>query len=136
MPLDGIGLQMHISVDAHPSAADVSANIGRLVALGLEVHITEMDVRCPPTNGVICGADRLAAQGAIYGDLLRACLDHPQGPGGKGGCKSFETWGFTDRHTWLWDFQNPNHVDVQPLPFSSRYQRKPAYEQLLATLQA
>ena len=59
VPIDGVGLQMHISVDAFPSKADVSANMARLVALGLEVHITEMDVRCAPdAQGNICGADQ------------------------------------------------------------------------------
>jgi endo-1,4-beta-xylanase len=41
------GLQMHIHIDQHPAFADVSANIKRLGDLGLEVHITEMDVSCP-----------------------------------------------------------------------------------------
>jgi endo-1,4-beta-xylanase len=73
----------------------VEANIARLGALGLEVHITEMDVRCAPDkSGAICGADRLAAQAQIYGGILGACLKNAN-------CKSFEFWGFTDRHTWL-----------------------------------
>ena len=96
-----------------------------------------MDVRCPLVGGAICGADRLAAQAVIYGDILQACLDNVlPGPSGKGGCKSFETWGFTDRHTWLWTFENPTHSDVQPLPYSVTYAIKPAYTELLATLQA
>ena len=98
VPIDGVGLQMHISVDAFPSKADVSANMQRLVALGLEVHITEMDVRCAPdAQGNICGADRLAAQAAIYGDMLQACLDNskPTNPNGRGGCKALQVWGVT-----------------------------------------
>jgi GH35 family endo-1,4-beta-xylanase len=66
--LDGVGLQMHISVDSYPSKADVSANMARLVALGLEVHITEMDVRCSPdaqAGAVQCAMPRWdAAAGA------------------------------------------------------------------------
>jgi endo-1,4-beta-xylanase len=98
VPIDGVGLQMHISVDQYPSPADVSANMKRLVALGLEVHVTEMDVRCQG-----CTADRLTLQAKVYGDMLQACLDNlkPTHPSGKGGCKSFETWGFTDKHTWI-----------------------------------
>ena len=49
---------MHISVDYHPPFADVASNIARLAALGLAVHITEMDVACPPP----CGQDRLRTQ--------------------------------------------------------------------------
>lgn len=98
VPIDGVGFQMHISVDAYPSQADVSANMARLVALGLEVHITEMDVRCTPdAQGNICGADRLAAQAKIYGDMLQACLDNskPTNKNGKGGCKALQVWGIT-----------------------------------------
>jgi endo-1,4-beta-xylanase len=134
VPVDGVGLQMHISVDAYPSAKDISTNIARLVALGLEVHVTEMDVRCV----LPCGADRLALQAQIYGDILQACLDNskPTNSNGKGGCKSFEFWGFTDLHTWLYDFNNPTHENEQPLPWDIKYNPKPAFYQLLAVLQA
>jgi len=139
VPIDGVGLQMHISVDSYPSKADVSANMARLVALGLEVHITEMDVRCSPdAQGNICGADRLAAQAQIYGDMLQACLDNrkPTNANGKGGCKALQVWGVTDKYTWLWDFENPNHLDVQPLLYAVDYTPKPAIAQMLAVLQA
>jgi endo-1,4-beta-xylanase len=136
--LDGVGLQMHVSVDAYPSFADVRANIARLVALGLEVHITEMDVRCvPAADGTLCGAARLAAQADIYAGLLGACLDNvrPTAASGRGGCKVFETWGFTDKHTWIYDFENPKHLNEMPLPFDTEYRIKPAYTAMLATLQ-
>lgn len=83
VPLDGIGLQMHISTQGGPNPADVSANIARLGALGLEVHITEMDVKCPSP----CDQN---AQAKVYGDILQACLNNTN-------CKSFETWGITDK---------------------------------------
>lgn len=131
--VDGVGMQMHISVDSYPDPQEVSSNMARLVALGLEVHITEMDVRCTPP----CGSDRLALQAQIYGDMLQACLNNtrPTAPSGKGGCKSVETWGFTDRYTWLWTYENPTHANVQPLPWDINYQPKPAYYQMLAVLQ-
>ncbi len=119
VPLDGVGLQMHISVDGYPNPAAVSANIARLGALGLSVHITERDVRCKPP----CGADRLQLQAAIYGQMLQACLNN------SGVCKSFETWGFTDRLTWI-------GAENQPLPFDVSYNKKPAYMELLAVLSA
>ena len=46
VPIDGVGLQMHISsldYDLKP----VAANIERLTKLGLQVHITELDVSLP-----------------------------------------------------------------------------------------
>jgi endo-1,4-beta-xylanase len=82
VPLEGIGLQMHISVDGFPSPADVAANIKRLGELGLQVHITEMDVRC---SG--CTPARLDLQAQIYGGMMEACLNNT------GVCTNFETWG-------------------------------------------
>lgn len=46
VPIDGVGLQLHIErldYDSEP----VRANIARLTALGLQVHITELDVSLP-----------------------------------------------------------------------------------------
>ena len=96
----------------------------RLVALGLEVHITEMDVRCTG-----CTAARLDLQAKVYSDILQACLDNvaPTNPNGKGGCKSFETWGFTDKHTFVArasahasGARVPSHVARRAFPIRSR----------------
>ena len=55
IPIDGVGLQMHLNAgsDAQPGyggdanfGAEVSWNIARLAALGVEVRVTEMDVTC------------------------------------------------------------------------------------------
>ena len=46
IPIDGVGLQMHIPLlDADIPA--IAANIARLTALGVQVHITELDVSLP-----------------------------------------------------------------------------------------
>lgn len=107
---------MHISVDGYPNPAAVADNIARLGALGLTVHITEMDVKC--SN---CTPQRLELQAAVYGHMLSACLNHSSV------CKSFETWGVTDKHSWL-------GTDVSPLLFDTSYAKKPAYFELLAVL--
>ena len=46
VPIDGVGLQMHIA-NLHADVASISANIKRFTALGVQVHITEMDVALP-----------------------------------------------------------------------------------------
>jgi hypothetical protein len=113
VPIDGVGLQMHVSTSYYPSPTDVANNIKRLVALGLEVHITEMDVACPNT-----GSENVQAQ--IYGSLLQTCLGVP-------GCKSFQSWGFTYKYTWLGTSQHP-------LPFDENYNWKPAANTILSVL--
>ena len=45
VPIRGVGLQMHVSLNDGSRPADVAANMRRLAALGLEIQITEMDVR-------------------------------------------------------------------------------------------
>src|SRR4029077_16971055 len=46
VPIDGVGLQMHIpALDVDIPA--IAANIARLTALGVQVHITELDVSLP-----------------------------------------------------------------------------------------
>jgi len=39
VPIDGVGLQMHISANSRPSDANIAANMRRLAALGLSVNI-------------------------------------------------------------------------------------------------
>lgn len=90
VPIDGVGLQMHISIDAAPSVADIKSNMERLAALGLEIHITELDIRCGAPPAPACNSTGLELQANIYAHLLQTCLDVPA-------CKSFETWGFTDK---------------------------------------
>ena len=50
VPIDGVGLQLHITTDpSYVSPAGLDLNLQRLIALGLQVHFSEMDVRLPWT---------------------------------------------------------------------------------------
>src|SRR5450631_1987698 len=46
VPIDGVGFQMHVA-HLHTDTASLSANIKRFTELGVQVHITEMDVALP-----------------------------------------------------------------------------------------
>jgi endo-1,4-beta-xylanase len=46
VPIDGVGFQMHIA-NLRADIESISANIRRFTALGVQVHITEMDVALP-----------------------------------------------------------------------------------------
>ncbi|KAH8555875.1 endo-1,4-beta-xylanase precursor [Umbelopsis sp. PMI_123] len=107
IPIDGVGLQMHINTNAtsYITRASVGCNIKRLGDLGLEVHITEMDVRCRAGLSDTCD-QRLKAYVKIQ---IAACLDYP------GVCKALLTWGYTDKYTWLDTFNNPDNIDPAPL---------------------
>jgi len=120
VPIHGVGLQMHISLGSSPKPQDVVENMNRLGALGLEVHITELDVRIegPVTE------EKLAAQASIYCDLLEVCLSAQN-------CKAFVLWGFTDRHSWIPQFFPGSGA---ALIFDESYHPKPAYNALIDVL--
>eukprot|EP00041_Stephanoeca_diplocostata_P007609 m.109180 g.109180 ORF g.109180 m.109180 type:complete len:454 (-) comp16962_c0_seq1:150-1511(-) len=109
IPVHGVGLQCHIPVD-FSSFSGVKANIARYAALGVEVHITELDISCK-------GSCSLQEQAVTYAGMLEACLSSPA-------CKNFETWGFTDKYAW----------ESHQLPYDSNFHTKPAYTALLEGL--
>jgi endo-1,4-beta-xylanase len=128
VPIDGVGLQMHIPMldgDIAALAAGVSANIARLTVLGLQVHITELDVSVPvDSTGQARPAD-LLRQADFYRGIVRACLDNP-------GCTAIQTWGFTDKYSWI--ASHSHRTRGQALFFDRDYKPKPSYTAALEEL--
>jgi len=120
VPLNGIGLQLHVGADFN-SFGPLRQNIHRLAELGLELHFTEVDVRLRDNS-----ASSLRVEADIYKDLLDACLREPA-------CTLFQTWGFTDRYSWI-----PEALPGYgwALPFDESYRKKPAYGAMLKKLQS
>jgi endo-1,4-beta-xylanase len=98
----------------------VQANLQRFADAGFDIRITEMDVAIPDTGGTAT----LAAQGAVYRDILNACLNVSR-------CIELTTWGFSDRFNWV-PTSFPGYG--RALPFDSNYQPKAAVDSLLARL--
>ena len=120
VPIDGVGLQSHFSVDQPPNFRNIAANMKRLAKLGLEIHVTELDVRLsmPPTT------EELKQQGIIYRNYLRTCLSISK-------CRAFVMWGFTDKYSWI----PSTFADTgAALPLDDSYKSKPAYNALLNVL--
>ncbi|MBL8162333.1 MAG: endo-1,4-beta-xylanase [Anaerolineae bacterium] len=124
IPVHGVGLQMHVTTTYYPNPEDVRRNIERLGALGVEVQITEMDVRTNDDTGTT--QERFIKQAEIYQDMLEACLS-------QAACTGFITWGFTDKYTWVTDWKGKQDW---PLPLDANYQPKPAYTALQQTMAA
>ena len=116
IPVDVIGLQCHFHLDSFPSVPAIKATMEEYAKLGVETHITELDIRCPN-----CTEARLQVQAQHYADLLAACLSVRM-------CTSFETWGFTDAVTYAGSAN-------APLPFDVKYVAKPAVAAMLAVLE-
>ncbi|MEJ2009778.1 MAG: endo-1,4-beta-xylanase [Acidobacteriota bacterium] len=121
VPISGVGLQMHVF---NPSdvPSHLAENIARFTRLGLEVQITEMDVALPTQSNGQANGSQLKWQAKIYREAATACAENP-------GCTAFQTWGFTDRYSWI-----PIHTKGKrgaALPFDADYKPKPAYQAVL-----
>lgn len=83
-PIDGIGIQGHLIVGEVPTT--LQANIEQFVALGVEVAITELDIRMtlPATDAL------LAQQKADYEYVITACNN-------VAGCIGVTIWDYTDK---------------------------------------
>jgi endo-1,4-beta-xylanase len=123
--IDGVGLQMHIA-NRHADAASISANIKRFTDLGVQVHITEMDVALPVNADGNASAEDLQQQADIYRQIATACLSYR-------GCTAIQTWGFTDKYSWIGS--HSKKAQGAALPFDRNYRAKPAYEALRNTLE-
>jgi endo-1,4-beta-xylanase len=125
IPIDGVGLQVHVTLDKEdrPHVAGIRENIERLAALGLEVHLTEVDIKVPPP----WSTDKELKQARLYAELLHACWAVK-------GCTAFYTWGFTDKSSWLTDWGPQSGNNVAPLPFDTDYRPKLAVPYMIHVL--
>jgi endo-1,4-beta-xylanase len=130
VPLDGVGHQLHLRVDA--SAADVTAALVAIENLGgLEQQITELDVNiyadpltcqqsplnCLPDYGASPPQSALSQQAELYRQLYNT-FKRPS-------VTSVTTWGLADNITWL---NNPIFGRVnRPLLFDMDRQPKWAF---------
>ena len=124
VPIDGIGWQMHIA-NLHADITSISANINRFTALGVQVHITEMDVALPVDARGNASPEDLRMQADIYREIANACLTHRRS---YAGCTAIQTWGFTDKYSWIGS--HSKKTQGAALPFDRDYLPKPAYEAL------
>ncbi|MDV3347094.1 endo-1,4-beta-xylanase [Leptothoe sp. LEGE 181152] len=122
VPIDGVGFQMHMPEEDPRNFKSVADNMRRLGALGLEVQVTEADVRIrkPASQAEVRN------QAAIYEQIVETCLEADN-------CSSVTLWGFTDRYSWIPGFFKgfgDAHI------FDENYKPKLAYEGLLDGFQS
>lgn len=121
VPIDGVGLQMHLlpDADAPETLKSIYDNIVRFARLGLDIEITELDIRMPDGS-----PESLDRQAKLYAELVRMAKDLPA-------LKLIQFWGFTDAHSWIPGFFKGTGW---ALPFDENYLPKPAVEAMLAVL--
>jgi endo-1,4-beta-xylanase len=127
VPIDGVGIQAHIFNFGMKEISSLAANLLRLTALGVQVHITEMDVALPvDVNGALLEPGDLARQAEIYRFVATACVQQP-------GCTAFQAWGFTDKYSWIPRYTKG--AKGRALLFDQNYAPKPAYDALRDVLE-
>jgi endo-1,4-beta-xylanase len=106
VPIDCVGFQAHLSANGVPG--DMQANLQRFANLGVDVHITELDIAGSGTQ-----------QANDYRKVVTACLAVSR-------CTVMTVWGVTDKYSW--------RSGSTPLLFDGNYGKKPAYNAALAAL--
>lgn len=134
IPIDGIGFQMHLYAKDFYGNRNFIRNlerfkqqIQRYKSLGIEVYITELDIRIDDMPNVPL-EERLLLQAKIYQSIIRAARD--------AGVKSITIWGTADWESWL---NNPeltgsDSEETRPLFLDKNNQRKISYYAILKGL--
>lgn len=125
IPIDALGMQMHISSSNAPSTEKVVSNMRRFADLGVKIYITEFDVNMHDAPGD--DKEKDAKQAQIYSDMLNACLQV-----GSSACPNFGFLGLVDRQSW---YNGIGLEDADPLMFRSDYSPKPAFFSVRDTLE-
>jgi endo-1,4-beta-xylanase len=112
--IDGVGFQAHMTVGTTPTRQQMATVLRRFTDLGVEVALTELDVRFSrlPANGSV-----LAQQSADYVSMVGACVDVRE-------CVGVVVWQFTDKYSWI-PTTFPGEGDA--CLFDAQMNRKPAY---------
>jgi len=122
VPIHGVGFQAHFQVGTVPSLSSLVAVFNRFAALGLTIHITELDVRMQlPTTPA-----SLQTQADNYQAIVAACRQ-------VAACRLITTWGFTDRDSWV-----PGTFPGwgAALPLDASFAAKPAWGAMRAAFTA
>ncbi|KAI0262822.1 endo-1,4-beta-xylanase C precursor [Gloeopeniophorella convolvens] len=115
-PVDGVGLQGHFILGEVPT--DLQSNLEAFSALGVEVAITELDIRMtlPAT------AANYEQQKTDYQSVISAC-------NAVTGCVGVTIWDYTDKYSWV-----PSTFSGQgaACPWDSTLLKKPAFDGIVA----
>jgi endo-1,4-beta-xylanase len=125
VPLDGIGLQMHVGAKP-PSLDGMESNMKRIADLGLQVQITELDVKLLVDSSGAATPELLETQAKVYHDIVALCVKNPR-------CTAIQTWGFTDKYSWIPGSSKGNGAALE---FDANYQPKPAYHAIVEAMKA
>jgi endo-1,4-beta-xylanase len=127
VPIHAVGTQAHLNADKPLHHANLSHFCKEVKRMGLELHITELDVKDVSLSDDFKIRDaKVAEYTQNYLDTVCAEIKP----------KQILTWGVTDRRSWLDKFdQNPSGRPLRVLPFDRYCKRKPMWQVLHKTLE-
>ncbi|MEO3870241.1 endo-1,4-beta-xylanase [Nonomuraea sp. B12E4] len=112
VPVDCVGIQGHLAIQ-YGFPGQVQQNLQRFADLGVQVRITELDVRMQMPRD----ATKDTTQATYYRNVVNACLAVTA-------CAGITIWGFTDRYSWVGDtFPGEGAA----LIYNENYEQKPSY---------
>lgn len=135
VPVHAIGSQAHVNVGMTFETMDLA--LTEMAALGLPIHITELDINSAEggqrNTGADVAANAAATQGGLvedadrrlaqaYGAVFRAFLKHRKS------VKMVTFWGVHDGVSW--------RAQGKPLPFDAELRPKPALDAVVAEARA
>jgi endo-1,4-beta-xylanase len=120
VPVHALGIQCHLFADTNTCNPSFERFLHQVSDLGVDIMITELDVRDKKTPADVATRDRLVA--SQYYKHLSFMLQFPA-------VKSVITWGLTDRYTWIATHDpRPDGLPVRPLPYDAQLKQKPAWD--------
>lgn len=115
--IDGVGFQSHF--DRRVKFDRFAEVMERVADLGLEIAISELDVRMGEPYWDLTEEDFLA-QADIYRRIAELCKQQPA-------CVRLTVWGIDDEHSWINVDPEFGMIPDAPLLFDRGYWPKPAY---------
>ncbi|WP_405475381.1 endo-1,4-beta-xylanase [Streptomyces sp. NBC_00009] len=110
VPLDGVGLQAHLAIQ-YGFPNQMQQNMQRFADLGLDVAVTELDVRMQLPKDTA----KEATQADYYRRVTEACLAVNR-------CVGITVWDYTDKYSWIPGVFNG---EGSALPWDGNLQPKP-----------
>lgn len=127
VPIHALGVQGHLIGHRAPAYGRGLTDFLRAVAdIGLEIHVSELDVDDQKVAGSVEARDRIVAE--HYARFLETMLHEPA-------VTRVVTWGLSDRYTSkTFLFPRADGAPVRPLPFDANLAPKPAARALAGVI--
>jgi endo-1,4-beta-xylanase len=127
IPINGLGFQMHIDYN-FPSQSQITQAVNKVVAKGLKIHFSEIDIRVNPKNDItFLTVAQANAQKVKYKEIVTIFKSIPANQQ-----YAITVWGLNDGSTWLIDFWKQPEW---PLLFFDDLKPKPAHTGFLEALE-